>query len=148
MAMKRKHRRLILLLLSLGMLGSATILVLNAFEDSLVFFYSPTDLAEKQIGPDQRIRLGGLVEEGSIQRDGATLHFRVTDLNRAVPVRYVGIVPDLFREGQGVVTEGQFDVDGTFTAVEVLAKHDETYMPKEVANALREAGQWKGGENQ
>ncbi len=148
MAMKRKHRRLTLLLLSLGTLGVAAVLVLNAFEDSLVFFYSPTDLAEKQVGPDQRIRLGGLVEEGSVRRDGATLHFRITDLNRAVPVRYTGIVPDLFREGQGVVTEGRFGADATFTASEVLAKHDETYMPKEVADALKKSGQWKGGESQ
>ena len=146
--MKRKHRRLTLLLLSLGALGIAAALVLNAFEDSLVFFYSPSDLAEKQVAPNQRIRLGGLVEEGSIERDGATLKFRVTDLNRAVPVVYTGIVPDLFREGQGVVTEGHFGTNGTFVAAEVLAKHDETYMPKEVADALKESGQWKGGANQ
>lgn len=145
MAMKRKHRRLTLLLLSLGGLAVAAMLVLNAFDDSLVFFYSPSDLAEKPVEPGKRFRLGGLVEEGSIVRDGATLRFRVTDLSRAIPVTFVGIVPDLFREGQGVVAEGSLGTDGTFAASDVLAKHDETYMPREVADALRDAGQWKGG---
>jgi cytochrome c-type biogenesis protein CcmE len=144
MAMKRKHRRLTLLLLSLGALGVAAVLVLSAFEDSLVFFYSPTDLAERQIAPGRKFRLGGLVEEGSVERDGASLRFRVTDLNRVVPVAYTGIVPDLFREGQGVVAEGSLGPDGVFAASHVLAKHDETYMPREVADALKKAGQWQG----
>lgn len=142
--MKRKHRRLTLLLLSLGALGVAAVLVLSAFEDSLVFFYSPTDLAERQIAPGRKFRLGGLVEEGSVERDGASLRFRVTDLNRVVPVAYTGIVPDLFREGQGVVAEGSLGPDGVFAASHVLAKHDETYMPREVADALKKAGQWQG----
>jgi cytochrome c-type biogenesis protein CcmE len=145
MAMKRKHRRLTLLLASLGALGVAAALVLNAFEDSLVFFYSPSDLAEKPVAEGTRFRLGGLVEEGSIERDGATLRFRVTDLTRAVPVTFTGIVPDLFREGQGVVAEGSLGADGTFAASDVLAKHDETYMPREVADALKKSGQWQGG---
>jgi cytochrome c-type biogenesis protein CcmE len=145
MAMKRKHRRLTLLLASLGALGVAVALVLNAFEDSLVFFYSPSDLAEKRVAEGTRFRLGGLVEEGSIERDGATLRFRVTDLTRAVPVTFTGIVPDLFREGQGVVAEGSLGADGTFAASDVLAKHDETYMPREVADALKKSGQWQGG---
>ena len=148
MAMKRKHRRLTLLLISLGALGIAALLVLNAFEDSLVFFYSPTDLAEKPVGPEQRIRLGGLVEEGSVAREGSTLRFHITDLKQTVPVVFTGIVPDLFREGQGVITEGHFTTDGVFAASEVLAKHDETYMPKEVADALKKSGEWKGDQPQ
>ena len=144
--MKRKHRRLTLLLLSLGALAIAAGLVLNAFEDSLVFFYSPSDLAEKPVEPGKRFRLGGLVEEGSIERAGATLKFLVTDLSRNVPVAFTGIVPDLFREGQGVIAEGSLDAGGTFVATEVLAKHDETYMPKEVADALKKSGQWQGGQ--
>jgi len=143
--MKRKHRRLMVVLTSLGLLGAAAALVLTAVEDSLVFFYTPSDLAERSSPPDTQFRLGGLVEEGSIRQDGATTYFRVTDLNRAVPASYTGVLPDLFREGQGVVADGSLTADGTFVANEVLAKHDENYMPKEVADALRTNGQWKDG---
>jgi cytochrome c-type biogenesis protein CcmE len=143
--MKRKHRRLMVVLTSLGLLGAAAALVLTAVEDSLVFFYTPSDLAEQSSPPDTQFRLGGLVEEGSIRQDGATTYFRVTDLNRAVPASYTGVLPDLFREGQGVVADGSLTADGTFVANEVLAKHDENYMPKEVADALRANGQWKDG---
>jgi cytochrome c-type biogenesis protein CcmE len=143
--MKRKHRRLMVVLTSLGLLGAAAALVLTAVEDSLVFFYTPSDLAERSSPPDTQFRLGGLVEEGSIRQDGATTYFRVTDLNRAVPASYTGVLPDLFREGQGVVADGSLTADGTFVANEVLAKHDENYMPKEVADALRANGQWKDG---
>jgi cytochrome c-type biogenesis protein CcmE len=144
--MKRKHRRLLVVLTSLGLLGAASALVLSAVEDSLVFFYTPSDLAARDTPPENLFRLGGLVEEGSVRREGSTTHFRVTDLNRVVPASYTGVLPDLFREGQGVVAEGTLDAGGNFTAREVLAKHDETYMPKEVADALRESGQWRNGE--
>lgn len=144
--MKRKHRRLFVVVVSLGLLGAAAALVLSAVEDSLVFFYTPSDLAERPTPPESIFRLGGLVEEGSVRTDGSTTHFRVTDLNRAIPASYTGVLPDLFREGQGVVAEGTLNPDGTFTAREVLAKHDETYMPKEVADALRESGQWREGD--
>ena len=148
--MKRKHRRLTFILTGLVLLGAAAGLVLVAFEDSLVFFYSPTDLTEKDIPEGRRFRIGGLVEEGSVTRlaDGLTVSFRVTDLSKTVPVTYKGVLPDLFREGQGVVAEGYLDASGVFTAEMVLAKHDENYMPPEVADALRASGQWKGADEQ
>jgi cytochrome c-type biogenesis protein CcmE len=139
----RKKRRLYMLGLAALGLGTATFLALTAFEGNIVYFYSPSDLRE-QAGDldDRRLRLGGLVEEGSVERqpDGHTIRFRVTDRASAVPVTYTGIVPDLFREGQGVVAEGSLGTDGVFIAREVLAKHDETYMPPEVADALKRAG--------
>ena len=144
--MKRKHRRLLVVLASLGLLGAASALVLTAVEDSLVFFYTPSDLAERPAPPDTLFRLGGLVEAGSVRKEGATTFFNVTDLTRTIPASYTGVLPDLFREGQGVVAEGTLTADGKFTAREVLAKHDETYMPKEVAEALRKSGQWRDGE--
>ena len=120
--------------------------MLNAFESSVVFFHSPTDLVEKDIPQDRRMRIGGLVEEGSVEKPGdAVVQFRVTDMANTVPVVYRGLLPDLFREGQGVVAEGTF-ADGVFRADEVLAKHDETYMPPEVAEALKASGQWQGDE--
>ncbi len=141
--MKPKHRRLAYIAGGVVLLGAATALVLSAFQDNLVFFYSPSDLVERDIEPGRRFRLGGLVEEGSIERDGATVHFVVTDLAQTVPVSYTGVLPDLFREGQGVVTEGVLDAQGHFTAATVLARHDENYLPKEVADALKESGQWR-----
>lgn len=143
--MKPKRRRLVLVSVGLLALFGAAALVLTALEDNLVFFYSPSDLAERPQPPANAFRLGGLVEEGSIERssDGITTTFRITDMANSVSVSYSGILPDLFREGQGVVTEGTLGSDGLFTAREVLAKHDENYMPKEVADALKEAGQWK-----
>jgi cytochrome c-type biogenesis protein CcmE len=146
MAMKRKHRRLTLLLVSLGGLAVAAFLVLNAFEDSLLYFKSPSELASEPIEPGKRFRLGGLVEDGTVERAGAALRFRVADNGEAtpVPVTYTGIVPDLFRPGQGVIAIGALDDNGTFVATEILAKHDETYMPKEVADALKASGEWKG----
>jgi cytochrome c-type biogenesis protein CcmE len=143
--MTPKRRRLSIVVIGLVMLGTAAALVLTAFEDNLVFFFSPTDLKAKAITPEQRIRVGGLVEEGSIEKsaDGLVVNFRVTDLQNVVPVTFNGVLPDLFREGQGVVAEGRF-IQGTFKASEVLAKHDETYMPKEVADALKKSGKWKG----
>ena len=145
--MKRKHKRLTFAFIGLGLLGAATGLILLALEDSIVFFYSPTDIIEKPPPPDRRLRIGGLVEEGSVVRGkGARVTFRVTDLAKALPVAYVGLLPDLFREGQGVVAEGLFK-DGVFQADRILAKHDETYMPSEVAEALKKSGQWRGGED-
>jgi cytochrome c-type biogenesis protein CcmE len=136
---------LLLVLVSLGLVGAGAALVLTAVEDSLVFFYTPADLAEQQIELDQRFRLGGLVEEGSVSQTGSTTLFRVTDFTGTVPVSFNGVLPDLFREGQGVVAEGNLQADGTFVASQVLAKHDETYMPKEVADALKNSGRWQNG---
>jgi cytochrome c-type biogenesis protein CcmE len=142
--MTRKRRRLILIGAGLAVLGLAAALVLGALRDSIVFFNSPTDVVEKRVAPGTRIRLGGLVTPGSIVRgDNLAVRFEVTDGNRAVMVAYRGILPDLFREGQGVVTEGALDQTGVFKADAVLAKHDETYMPKEVADALKKQGLWK-----
>lgn len=145
-AATRKKRRLYIVLAGLIMLGVAAGLTLFAMRDSLVFFYTPSDLAEKQINPGQRIRLGGLVAEGSVEKNGATVRFVVTDLSAELQVVYTGILPDLFREGQGVVAEGTLGPDGSMVATEVLAKHDEKYMPPEVAAALKKAGMWKGKE--
>jgi cytochrome c-type biogenesis protein CcmE len=142
--MTRKQRRLVLIGASLAVLGLAAALVLSALRESIVFFNSPTDVVEKRVGPGTRIRLGGLVKPGSVERgDNLAVRFEVTDGNRAVKVAYQGILPDLFREGQGVVTEGALDTAGVFKADAVLAKHDETYMPKEVADALKKQGRWK-----
>lgn len=141
--MKPKRRRLYFVLFGMTALGLAAALVLSAFRDNLVFFYSPTDLVERQVEPGRHLRLGGLVEEGSVSRDGSTVNFVVTDLVQTVEVSFTGILPDLFREGQGVVTEGSLQSDGRFIASDVLAKHDETYLPKEVAEALKASGQWR-----
>ena len=142
--MKRKHKRLTFVAIALLLLGVATALILTAFEDNIVFFYSPTDLAEKKIADGRRLRLGGLVVEGSVKKAGdAVTLFRVTDLKTQIAVSYKGLLPDLFREGQGVVAEGRLEA-GVFMASDVLAKHDETYMPPEVAEALKRSGQWKG----
>jgi cytochrome c-type biogenesis protein CcmE len=142
--MTRKRRRLILLLACGLGLGSAAALTLSAFSDNLVFFVSPSDLAKSNPGT-RSVRLGGLVAEGSLQRssDGQpTARFKVTDGAANVDVTYKGILPDLFREGQGVVALGNMQPDGVFRASEVLAKHDESYMPKEVADALKRSGRW------
>jgi cytochrome c-type biogenesis protein CcmE len=142
--MTRKQRRLVLIAAGLSVLGLAAALTLSALRESIVFFNSPTDVVEKRVGPGTRIRLGGLVKPGSIERgDNLSVRFEVTDGNRAITVAYQGILPDLFREGQGVVTEGALDQAGVFKADAVLAKHDETYMPKEVADALKKQGMWK-----
>jgi cytochrome c-type biogenesis protein CcmE len=146
--MTRKRRRLIFGFAGLIALGITAALVLTAFEESLVFFHSPSEALAKDLAPDQRIRIGGLVEEGSLTRldDGVTVGFRVSDLKASVAVTYRGILPDLFREGQGIVAEGHLGTDGIFQADEVLAKHDETYMPPEVAEALKKSGLWRNGQ--
>ena len=143
--MTRKRRRLQIAVLGMLSLGTATALALTAFQDNLVFFYSPTDITEKGLAPDQYVRIGGLVEEGSVQQlEGNHVAFRVTDLANAIPVTYTGILPDLFREGQGVVAQGSIGEDGTtVVAREVLARHDENYMPTEVAEALKASGEWR-----
>jgi cytochrome c-type biogenesis protein CcmE len=131
---------------ALGVLALAVALMLSAFRDSIVFFNSPTDVVEKQIKPGTRIRLGGLVKTGSIARgENLAMRFDITDGKNTIAVAYQGLLPDLFREGQGVVTEGTLEPFGTFRADSVLAKHDETYMPKEVADALKKQGHWKAG---
>jgi cytochrome c-type biogenesis protein CcmE len=141
--MTRRQRRLILIGSSLGVLALALGLVLNALSGSIVFFNSPTDVAEKHLAPGTRIRLGGLVKMGSVQRgDDLRIRFLVTDGKTDLPVRYQGIVPDLFREGQGVVAEGKLEADGV-VADTVLAKHDERYMPREVVDALKKSGRWQ-----
>jgi len=142
--MTRKKRRLYMLGLALLGLGTATALTLSAFEENLVFFYSPSDLVVNPPG-DRSVRIGGLVEENSIERldGGLTTRFRVTDTVHTVSVSYTGIMPDLFREGQGVIAEGRLDGNGQFVAREVLARHDENYMPPEVADALKRAGHFQ-----
>ncbi len=145
--MTRKQRRLILIGSSVGVLAIAAALVLGALRDSIVFFNSPTDIVEKQTAPGTRMRIGGLVKAGSVERgENLRVSFAVTDGNHDIPVRYVGIVPDLFREGQGVVAEGKLEAGGTFVADMVLAKHDENYMPREVVDALKKSGRWQEGE--
>ena len=143
--MTRKQRRLVLIGSSLAVLAVAAALVLNALRDSIVFFSTPTMAAERKIQPGQRFRLGGLVQPGSLVRgEQLQVKFVVTDGSATLPVVYSGILPDLFREGQGIVSEGALDAAGVFKADTVLAKHDETYMPPEVAKALKEQGVWHG----
>jgi cytochrome c-type biogenesis protein CcmE len=140
----RKQRRLVLIGSSLGVLALAAALVLSALKDSIVFFNSPTDIAESKAAPGKRVRLGGLVKMGSVERgDNLQIHFKVTDGNKDIPVNFRGIVPDLFREGQGVVAEGHIEPGGTFIADTVLAKHDENYMPREIVETLKKQGHWQ-----
>ena len=142
--MTRKQRRLAMIAGSVSVLAAAVLLALFAMKDSIVFFNSPTDVVEKHVAPGARIRLGGLVVPRSLSRGEAlAVRFQVTDGNHTIPVTYQGVLPDLFREGQGVVAEGTLDGGGVFKADNVLAKHDETYMPKEVADALKKQGHWK-----
>ena len=132
--------------LGLLILGIAAALVLNALEDKIIFFYSPTDIVtKKEVTKVQNIRVGGLVKKGTWQKPTAGLNhkFTITDLRHEISITYKGIVPDIFREGQGVVVLGRFQADGKFRADEVLAKHDEKYMPPEVAEALKKSGKWK-----
>jgi cytochrome c-type biogenesis protein CcmE len=142
--MTRRQRRLTIIGGSLAVLAIAAALVLNAMRDSIVFFSTPTMVAEKHIQPGKRFRLGGLVQPGSlVHGDNMAITFQVADGSAQLPVSYKGILPDLFREGQGVVAEGALDAAGVFRADTVLAKHDENYMPKDVADALKKQGHWK-----
>ena len=145
--MKRKRRRLYFVLGALGLFGAAAGLALYALNDTLIFFYSPSDLKTKQVTAGRTIRLGGLVDVCSVEKagDSDTVKFRITDGAEVVAVSYRGLLPDLFREGQGVITLGKMDDTGAFVADEVLAKHDETYMPAEVVDALKKSGHWKEG---
>lgn len=140
---RRAKRRLQALAFGMLGLGVATALALTAFQDNITYFYSPSDVAADKIGPGRTIRLGGMVEANSVKHEGQTVQFRVTDNAKTVAVVYHGQLPDLFREGQGVVAQGAFDDVGVFQAREILAKHDEKYMPKEVVDALKKAGQWR-----
>jgi cytochrome c-type biogenesis protein CcmE len=140
--LKPRTRRALWIVAGLAALGVATALVLNAFQSNLVFFFTPSQVAANEAPRDRAFRIGGLVEAGSVARDkdALTVRFRVTDTARTIPVVFTGILPDLFREGKGVVAQGRLGPDGTFRASEVLAKHDENYMPPEAADALRKAG--------
>jgi cytochrome c-type biogenesis protein CcmE len=143
--MTRRQRRAAMIAAGTGLLGVAVLLVLQGLRDSVVFFHTPAEALTRHIPPGQRIRLGGLVAPGSLRHTGAaTVTFAITDKEASIHATYTGILPDLFREGQGVVAEGRLDSAGRFEADTVLAKHDENYMPAEVAKALKEQGVWKG----
>jgi cytochrome c-type biogenesis protein CcmE len=139
--MKPRHKRLAIIAGIVGAVGVAVGLVLNAFQSNLVFFYSPSQIAAKEAPTSRTFRLGGLVKEGSVQRNGTEVQFAVTDTAQTIPVRFTGILPDLFKEGKGVVAQGQLRDDGVFVAREVLAKHDENYMPPEAGEAVKRAQQ-------
>ena len=146
--MTRKQQRAMLIIGALVFLGVAVGLILYALKDTLVFFYTPSEMSEKlaqhKIAPGDRLRLGGLVQKGSVKLlDNGVIRFSITDTEKSVQVTFKGILPDLFREGQGVVAEGRLQSDGTFVADTVLAKHDEKYMPREVAEALKKKGLWQ-----
>jgi cytochrome c-type biogenesis protein CcmE len=141
--MTRRQRRATFIGLGVGILSFAVFLVLFALRDSVVGFHLPKDVVAKQVPEGRRIRLGGVVAAGSLRRDGLVAEFAITDNTATIPARYTGVLPDLFREGQGVVAEGKLDASGRFIADTVLAKHDENYMPPEVAKALKEQGMWQ-----
>ncbi|MGA7178611.1 MAG: cytochrome c maturation protein CcmE [Thiobacillaceae bacterium] len=137
--MKPRHKRAVLIIAALAAVGIAATLILNAFRSNIVFFFTPSQVATKEAPVGRGFRIGGLVKEGSLKRDGVNVQFIVTDFAQSVPVTYTGILPDLFKEGKGVVAQGTLDNDGVFHATEVLAKHDENYMPPEAAEALKKA---------
>ena len=139
--MKPRHQRMIAIAAGVALVAIAAALVLNAFQGNVVFFFSPSQIAAKEAPLDRSFRVGGMVEKGSLKRlpDGLTVQFVVTDTAKSIPVVYTGILPDLFKEGKGVVTQGKLGPDGVFMASEVLAKHDENYMPPEAAHALSKA---------
>lgn len=137
--MKPRHKRLVLIAASLAVLGVATALILSAFQENLVFFFSPSDIVARKAPAERTFRVGGMVETGSVKREGVNVRFIVTDTAHTVPVVYKGILPDLFKEGKGVVAQGRLGADGVFQASEVLAKHDENYMPPDAKHALEQA---------
>jgi len=139
--MKRRHKRVVFIFACLAAIGLATWLVLGAFRNNLVFFFSPTQIATKEAPVGKTFRIGGLVQDGTLKRDtdGLTIHFTVTDTANTIPVVYKGILPDLFKEGRGCVAQGHVGPDGTFYADQIMAKHDENYMPPEAARALDQA---------
>jgi cytochrome c-type biogenesis protein CcmE len=138
---KPRHKRIIAIGVGVAALGAATALVLSAFQENLVFFFTPSQVVNHEAPQGRTFRIGGMVEKGSLQRqgDGVTVRFAVTDTAKSIPVAYRGSLPDLFREGKGVVAQGQLGADGVFQAREVLAKHDENYMPPEAAEAVKRA---------
>lgn len=142
--MSPKRQRMVFAVFGVGFLTAATLLVMNAFSEHLVFFYTPSDLAKQPVQTERLVRIGGLVEDGSVMQDGKRIEFVVTDLTATLPVAYEGVPPALFREGQGVVAEGYLE-NGALRATKLLAKHDENYMPPEVAEALRKSGRWQHG---
>ena len=146
--MKPRHKRMIWVLGGVAALGVAATLVLNAFQSNLVFFFTPTQIAAGEAPRGKAFRVGGLVEPGSVKRDGTTVVFNVTDNAKSIAVAYTGILPDLFKEGRGIVAQGAIQPDGSFRAREVLAKHDENYMPPEAAEALKRAGHPVGAPQQ
>ena len=137
--MKPRHKRLALLVAALAVLGAAAAFVLNAFQDNLVFFYTPTQVSQGEVPNGRAFRVGGMLKTGTVSKDGIVTQFVVTDTAKEVTVRYSGILPDLFREGKGVVAQGQIDASGLFVATQVLAKHDENYMPPEAQHAVDQA---------
>jgi cytochrome c-type biogenesis protein CcmE len=144
--MTRKQKRLTLIGSAVGVLALAVGIILYALRDNVVFFYGPAELVAKHVGPGTRLRIGGLVKDGTlVHLEGKSIKFQVTDGKADVPVAYTGLLPDLFKEGQGVVAEGALDKAGVFEADSILAKHDERYMPREVADALKKQGVWKEG---
>ncbi|MBM3576104.1 MAG: cytochrome c maturation protein CcmE [Alphaproteobacteria bacterium] len=142
--MTRKGKRLTLIAGAMAVLGLAAGLMLFALRDNIVFFYTPSELAKKQVASGARLRIGGLVKEGSVVKNGRDVNFTVTDKTSDLTVSYTGLLPDLFREGQGVVVDGVLQPSGAFRADSVLAKHDERYMPRDVADALKKQGVWQG----
>ncbi len=144
--MTRKQRRLSLIAIAGLVLAGAAALILTSLDSAITFFKSPTEIVAEKLKPGTRLRIGGLVESGSVEKsEGQRVAFKVTDGNSSLPVRYTGLLPDLFREGQGVVAEGVLQPDGSFTAQTILARHDEKYMPREVADALKKQGRWQEG---
>ncbi len=141
--MKTRYRRATIVIVALAVLGAVTALVLNAFRSNLVFFYTPSQIAAHEAPQGRTFRIGGMVQAGSVVREGVSVRFVVTDTAQNVPVKYDGVLPDLFKEGKGVVAQGQLGADGVFVAREVLAKHDENYMPPEAADALQRADKMK-----
>ena len=141
--MKPRNKRIAVIALGVAALGIAAALVLTAFQENLVFFFTPSQVAAQEAPVGRTFRIGGMVEKGSVKRDGVEVRFVVTDTAKHIPVVYRGALPDLFREGKGVVAQGQLGADGVFRAREVLAKHDENYMPPEVADALKRSGRWQ-----
>ena len=143
-----KHQRLMILLLAMLSAGAGVALILNRFTESIVYFYSPSEIVEKKIEPHRVFRVGGLVETGSLQIDTKThaVRFMLTDQKKSMSIHYQGLLPNLFREGQGVIAEGMLETDGSMNASTILAKHDERYMPPEVAKALKKSGRWKESE--
>lgn len=144
--MKPKHQRLIFVVASVACLCVAVLLVMQAFKQNLVYFYSPSDITANPPAPGQKIRLGGLVKTGSVEKNGSDVRFSVTDGKQEFKVHYTGLLPNLFREGQGVIAEGVME-NNVFTAKTILAKHDEKYMPKEVVESLKKSGHWEGNKD-